>query len=57
MDDKVGKTEGGQAGPLAARRADQRPEADRAAMGAAGAVGLKALRSGGKIEEIVEEVR
>ena len=26
-------------------------------MGAAGAVGLRALRSGGKIEEIVEEVR
>jgi len=33
------------------------PEADRAAMGAAGAVRLRALRSGGKIEEIVEEVR
>ena len=57
VDDKVGKTEGGQAGPLAAPRADQRPEADRAAMCAAGAVGLRALRSGGKIEEIVEEVR
>jgi len=26
-------------------------------MGAAGAVRLRALRSGGKIEEIVEEVR
>ena len=40
-----------------ASRADQRPEADRAAMGAAGAVGLQALRSGDEIEEIVEEVR
>jgi predicted nicotinamide N-methyase len=46
-----------QAGPPAARRADRRPEVVRAAMVAAGAVGLRALRSGGKIEEIVEEVR
>ena len=54
---KWGKPKVGQAGPLAARRADQRPEADRAAMGAAGAVGLRALRPGDEIEEIVEEVR
>jgi len=55
VDDKVGKPKVGKPGHW--RRADQRPEVDRAAMGAARAVGLRALRSGGKIEEIVEEVR
>ena len=43
--------QGRKAGALAERRADRRPEAARAAMGAAGAVGLQALRPGDEIEE------